>query len=65
MFRHFFLFELRYFLRGWMVWIFLIVMGAMIFGAVTSDSVRVGGAIGNVTAMRPSLSRTSTPLHRS
>lgn len=53
MFRHFFLFELRYFLRGWMVWIFLVVMGAMIFGAVTSDSIRVGGAIGNVNRNAP------------
>ena len=53
MFRDFFLFELRYFLRGWMVWIFLIIIGAMIFGAASSDNVTVGGGIGNTHRNSP------------
>lgn len=53
MFRHFLEFELRYFLKGWMVWIFLIVIGAMVFGAASSDSVRLGGAIGNTHRNAP------------
>lgn len=53
MFRHFLAFELRYFLKGWMVWIFLVVIGGMIFGATASDNIRVGGAIGNTHRNAP------------
>jgi ABC-type transport system involved in multi-copper enzyme maturation permease subunit len=53
MFSHFFSFELRYFLRGWMVWIFLLVIGVMIFGAVSSDNVTVGGGLGNTHRNSP------------
>jgi ABC-type transport system involved in multi-copper enzyme maturation permease subunit len=53
MFRHFFLFELRYYLRGMMVWIFFLIIGALILGAASSDNVRVGGAVGNVNRNAP------------
>ncbi len=53
MFKTFFLFELRYFLKGWMVWIFLVVIGTMIFGATTSDNVTVGGSLGNTHRNAP------------
>lgn len=53
MFRHFLDFELRFWLRGWMVWIFLVVIAAMIFGATSSDQVTVGGAIGNTHRNAP------------
>ncbi len=53
MFRHFLEFELRFWLRGWMVWIFLLVIGAMIFGATSSDMVQVGGALGNTRRNAP------------
>jgi ABC-type transport system involved in multi-copper enzyme maturation permease subunit len=53
MFSNFFTFELRYFLRGWMVWIFLLVIGVMIFGAVSSDNVTVGGGLGNTHRNSP------------
>jgi hypothetical protein len=53
MFRHFVLFELRYLLKGWMVWIFLFVIGVMIFGATASDNIRVGGALGNTNRNAP------------
>ena len=53
MFRHFFGFELRFWLRGWMVWIFLLVVGVMFFGAVSSDHVTIGGALGNTNKNAP------------
>ena len=46
MFLTHFLFEVRYWLRGWMVWIFLLVLGAMFFGAASSDQITVGAALG-------------------
>ncbi len=53
MFLSFLSFELRYFLRGWMVWIFLLVMSAMIFGAVSSDNITIGGGLGNTHRNAP------------
>ncbi|MDX2151951.1 MAG: M1 family aminopeptidase [Bryobacteraceae bacterium] len=53
MFRHFFAFEIRFWLTGWMVWIFTIVIGAMILGATSSDQVTVGEAIGNTHRNAP------------
>jgi ABC-2 type transport system permease protein len=41
------LFEIRFWLRSWMVWIFLFIIGLLIFGAVSSDHVQVGGALSN------------------
>ncbi len=58
MFRHFLSFELRYFLRGWMVWIFLLVLGALIFGAVSSDNVTIGGGMGNTHRNAPFVIQT-------
>jgi len=46
-------FELKFWLRGWMVWIFLFVIAAMLFGAATSDNVRVGGALENTNRNAP------------
>ncbi len=49
----FFKFELRYWLRGFMVYIFLGIV-ALLFGLATgSDNVRVGGAIGNTYRNAP------------
>lgn len=53
MFRTFFLFELRSFLRGWMVWIFLFIIGLMLFGAASSDNIVVGGGLGNTNRNAP------------
>lgn len=53
MLRHFLGFELRFWLTGWMVWIFTIVIGVMIMGAVSSDNIMVGGAIGNTNRNAP------------
>ena len=40
-------FEIRYWLRSWMLWIFTLIIAAMIFGAVSSDHVVVGTALTN------------------
>ena len=40
-------FEIRYWLRSWMLWIFTLIIAAMIFGAVSSDHIVVGNALSN------------------
>jgi len=40
-------FELSFWLRGMMVYIFFAVMTLLIFGAISSDSVRIGSELGN------------------
>jgi len=46
-------FEIRYWLRSWMLWIFTLLIGLMIFGAVSSDQVQVGGALSNTLRNAP------------
>ena len=41
------LFEIRFWLRSWMVWIFLFIIGLLVFGAVSTDNVQLGGALPN------------------
>jgi ABC-2 type transport system permease protein len=53
MFKHFFGFEVRFWLRGWMVWIFFLVIALLFFGAVSSDHVTVGGTLGNTNKNAP------------
>src|SRR5579872_6982401 len=53
MFRHIAWFEIRFWLRSWMVWIFLFIVGLLIFGAVSSDQVQVGGALSNTYRNAP------------
>lgn len=45
MLTHFFGFEIRYWLRSWMLWIFLLIIALMIFGATATDQIIVGGAL--------------------
>jgi len=45
--------ELKYWLSSPMVWIFLIINSLMIFGAVSSDNVMVGGSTGSVHKNAP------------
>jgi len=40
-------FEIRYWLRSWMLWIFTLIIAAMIFGAVGTDFIVVGSALTN------------------
>ncbi len=53
MFLHIFGFEVRYWLRRPMVYIFLLVNFLFIFGATCSDSIQIGGAVGNVHKNAP------------
>ena len=53
MFKTFFLNELKYTLKQPMAYIFLGLLGLMIFGATSSDSVIVGGSVGNVFRNSP------------
>lgn len=53
MFGEFFRFELRYWLRGWMVYIFLAIITLLFFSATSSDQVRVGQALGNTHRNAP------------
>jgi ABC-2 type transport system permease protein len=46
-------FELRYHLRGALFYILLLCYFLLTFGAVTTDAVRIGGAIGNVHRNAP------------
>ncbi len=50
---HFFAFELRFWLRSWMLWIFLAIISLMIFGATATDKVIVGGALQNTYKNAP------------
>ena len=53
MFSTFFRFELRYWLRGWMVWIFTGIITLMILLAASIDNIQVGQAVGNTTRNAP------------
>ena len=46
-------FEIRYWLRSWMLWIFTLVIAALIFFAVSTDHVQVGEALSNTYRNAP------------
>ena len=46
-------FEIRYWLRSWMLWIFTLIIAAMIFGAASTDHIMVGGALSNTYRNAP------------
>ena len=48
-----FLFEVRYWLRQPMVYIFLLILGLMVFGAVSTENIQIGGSIGSVYRNAP------------
>jgi ABC-2 type transport system permease protein len=48
-----FFFELRYWLRQPMVYVFLVINTLLIFGATSSDTIQVGGSFGNITKNAP------------
>ncbi len=47
------LFEIRFWLRSWMVWIFLFIIGLLIFGAASTDHVQIGAALSNTYRNAP------------
>ena len=50
---HIIAFEIRYWLRSWMLWIFLLLIAAMIFGAASSDYITVGDSLSNTYRNAP------------
>jgi ABC-2 type transport system permease protein len=53
MWLEFFKFDLRYQLRQPLLWVSALILAAMAFGASSTDSVQVGGAIGNINRNAP------------
>jgi ABC-2 type transport system permease protein len=53
MLRHIIGFEIRYWLRSWMLWIFLLIVAAMIFGAASTDQITVGNSLSNTYRNAP------------
>ncbi len=53
MFKNFFVSELRYTLKQPMVYIMLLLMTLMVFGATVSDNIQIGGSIGNIYRNSP------------
>jgi len=53
MFREIAAFEVKYHLRQPLFWLVSILFFALTFGAITTDSVVIGGAIGNVNRNAP------------
>ena len=55
MWKEFFKFDLVYQLKQPLLWVFAVIMALMAFGATTSDSVQIGGAIGNINRNAPTV----------
>lgn len=53
MFLHLFRFEIRYWLRQPIVYIFFLVNALLVFGATSSDDIIIGGGVGNVFKNAP------------
>ena len=48
MFKQFFNFEVRFWLRSWMLWVFFLIVALMFFGAASSDQITVGSSLFSV-----------------
>jgi len=53
MLRHIIAFEIRYWLRSWMLWIFLLIIAALIFAAASTDNVTIGDSLQNTYRNAP------------
>ncbi len=60
MFLEFLRFELRYQLKQPLLWLIAVIFGLLAFGAISTDGVVIGGAIGNVWRNAPSTILTTT-----
>src|SRR4030095_7131292 len=54
----FFIFEIKYWLRQPMVYIFFAINTLLIFGATYSDNIQVGGSFGNILKNAPFVIQT-------
>src|SRR5580693_1896599 len=50
---HIFKFEIRYWLRSWILWIFLLIIAALIFAAASTDHIRIGDSFLNTYRNAP------------
>ena len=55
MFKQFFNFEARFWLRSWMLWVFFLIVALMFFGAASSDQITVGSSLKNTYRDRKSV----------
>lgn len=62
MFKNFFLADLKYSLKGSMVYIFFFLMALMTFAATTSDNVVIGGSVGNIYKNSPHIITVFTTI---
>jgi ABC-type transport system involved in multi-copper enzyme maturation permease subunit len=46
-------FELRYWIRGIMLWVFFVIVGVMFLGGTSSDNITIGGALENTNRNAP------------
>ena len=46
-------FEIRYWVRGFMVWVFFVIIAAMFLAATSSDKMTIGGALENTNRNAP------------
>src|SRR5215472_10873829 len=53
MLKHILAFEVRYWLKSWMLWIFLLIIGALVFGAASTDNITLGDALSNTFRNSP------------
>jgi ABC-2 type transport system permease protein len=53
MFKQFFTFEVRFWLRSWMLWVFFLIVALMFFGAASSDQIIVGSSLKNTYRNAP------------
>jgi len=55
MWKEFFKFDLGYQLKQPLLWVFAAILALMAFGASSSDSIQIGGAIGNINRNAPTV----------
>jgi len=53
MLRHILAFEIRYWLKSWMLWVFLLIIAALVFGAASTDNITLGDALSNTLRNSP------------
>jgi ABC-2 type transport system permease protein len=53
MLKHIFAFEVRYWLKSWTLWIFLLVIAIAIFGAASTDDITLGDSLSNTFRNSP------------
>jgi ABC-2 type transport system permease protein len=53
MFKQFVNFEVRFWLRSWMLWVFFLIVALMFFGAASSDQITVGSSLKNTFRNAP------------